>query len=292
MAPTETEPVRRRRTGVVGSPVAHSLSPVLHEAAFRVLDLTGWTYERVEADERGLPALVASLDESWVGLSVTMPGKRAALEVATTATDRALAVGAANTLVRNDSGGWRADCTDVEGVVGALRVADRYVPSDDATGLVLGAGGTACAAIAGLGELGVRSIDVVVREPLRAAAAVRCAEKLGITVEVRRWDEVDFGALAEAASVVVNTAPASAIERHVTELASAPCVLDVIYHPWPTVLAEEVTYRGGRLATGLDMLLHQAFGQFEQFTGRPAPQEAMRDALREVTGGIVPLPLD
>lgn len=288
MAPTEV----RHRTAVVGSPIAHSLSPVLHEAAFRALDLAGWSYERVEADEQRLPALLASLDETWVGLSVTMPGKRVALDLATTATDRALAVGAANTLVRRDSGGWAADCTDAEGVVGALRVADRYTPTPDASAVVLGAGGTACAAIAGLAELDVRSVVVVAREPLRAAAAVRCAEKLGVAVEVRRWADVDFGALAERAEVVVNTAPAAAIERVVSQLAVAPCVLDVIYHPWPTALSEEVTYRGGRLATGLDMLLHQAFGQFEQFTGQAAPREAMRDALREVTGNIIPLPLD
>jgi len=293
MTPTEVagDPTRHR-TGVVGSPIAHSLSPVLHEAAFRALELSGWTYERVEADERRLPALVASLDETWVGVSVTMPGKRVALDLATTATDRALAVGAANTLVRLDSGGWAADCTDVEGVVGALRVADRYTPTKDAAGVVLGAGGTACAAIAGLAELDVRSVVVVAREPLRATAAVRCAEKLGVAVEVRRWADVDFGALAEPAAVVVNTAPAAAIAAVVSQLALAPCVLDVIYHPWPTALAEEVTYRGGRLATGLDMLLHQAFGQFEQFTGRPAPRVPMRDALREVTGNIIPLPLD
>jgi shikimate dehydrogenase len=85
--------------------------------------------------------------------------------------------------------------------------------------------------------------------------------------------------------------PPAAVARHAAELAGAPCVLDVIYHPWPTPLAEAVTARGGRIATGLDMLLHQAFGQVEQFTGLVAPREAMRDALRAATENVLPLPL-
>ena len=274
-----------RRAAIVGSPVAHSLSPVLHGAAYRALGLS-WTYERLEADASALPGLVSSLDESWIGLSVTMPGKQAALALAASATPRALAVGAANTLVRLDSG-WRADCTDVDGVSGALRAAG-FAGSGYA--LVLGAGGTACAALAGLLDVGVSRAYVVAREPARAEPAVRCASKLGLPVEVVRWS-AGFESLCADAAVVVNTAPAAAIEPHLAALAVAPCVLDVIYHPWPTALATAVGARGGRLATGLDMLLHQAFGQVEQFTGRPAPREVMRDALRKSTGGQVPLPL-
>jgi shikimate dehydrogenase len=89
----------------------------------------------------------------------------------------------------------------------------------------------------------------------------------------------------------VNTVPPDAVLPHVADLAAIAHVLDVIYHPWPTPLAEAVAARGGRLATGLDMLLHQAFGQAEHFTGRPAPRAAMRDALREATGNLLPLPI-
>jgi shikimate dehydrogenase len=109
------------RAAVLGSPVAHSLSPVLHSAAYAALGLE-WTYERVECDEDALPGLLASLGPEWVGLSVTMPGKRVALSCATSATARAQAVGAANTLVRAVDG-WHADCTDIDGVTGALRTA-------------------------------------------------------------------------------------------------------------------------------------------------------------------------
>jgi shikimate dehydrogenase len=280
-----------RRAAVVGSPVEHSLSPVLHRAAYQALGLTDWTYERLEADAEALPALAERLDDTWVGLSVTMPGKQAALALAAAATSRAVATCAANTLVRTGTG-WRADCTDVDGVTGALRVAAGFTMSSPTSfGVVLGAGGTACAAVAGLADLGIRTVRVVAREPARAEAAVRCASKLGMVAEVTRWAEADFGALANEADVLVNTAPAAAIEACVTDLAAATCVLDVIYHPWPTALAEAVAARGGRLATGLDMLLHQAFGQVEQFTGQPAPRVEMRDALRAATGGILPLPL-
>lgn len=277
---------------MVGKPVAHSLSPVLHGAAYEALGLN-WTYTRLEASAAELPALVAGLDQSWVGLSVTMPGKRAALDLAATVTSRATAVGAANTLVRTPSG-WSADCTDVDGVTGALRAVG-YVPESAGvsgqTGVVLGAGGTACAALAGLASLGVSSVTVVVRDPARASEAVACAEAVGLPVEVVTWASTDFAVLASRASVLVNTTPPDAVAPIVPALSLTPCVLDVIYHPWPTPLATAVADRGGMLATGLDMLLHQAFGQVEQFTGEEPPREAMRDALRAATGGVLPLPL-
>ncbi|HEV3359809.1 MAG TPA: shikimate dehydrogenase [Pseudonocardiaceae bacterium] len=280
-----------RRAGVLGSPVAHSLSPVLHNAAYQALDLTGWTFDRIECDARTLPGLVASADPVWVGYAVTMPGKRAALAMADVVTERAAAVGAANTLLRTDEG-WQADCTDVSGVVGALRAAGGYRPKPDATGLVLGAGGTASAALAGLAALDVREVTVVVREPARAADARATAERLGVRLDVRRWTDSDIGALARECAVLVSTVPAEAVAAHAAELALAPCLLDVIYHPWPTPVAQAVAARGGALATGLDMLLHQAFGQVEQFTGQSAPREAMRDALRMATGNTLPLPLN
>lgn len=281
-----------RRAGVLGAPVAHSLSPVLHNAAYQALGLTGWTFEKIECDERALPGLVTASDPEWVGYAVTMPGKRAALAMADVVTDRAAAVGAANTLLRLDNDGWQADCTDVSGVVGALRAAGGYQPRSGATGLILGAGGTASAALAGLAELDVRDVTIVVREPARAAQARATAQRLGVGLDVRRWSDTDIGALAETSAVLVSTVPAEAAAPHAAEIALAPCLLDVIYHPWPTAVAEAVSARGGRLATGLDMLLHQAFGQVEQFTGQAAPREAMRDALRKSTGDTLLLPLN
>jgi shikimate dehydrogenase len=280
-----------RRAAVLGSPVAHSLSPVLHSAAYGELGLADWTFERIEADADHLPGLVAGLGEEWAGLAVTMPGKRAALACADTRTDRAVAVGAANTLVPLGGGAWRADCTDVAGVTGALVAAGGYRRRPGATALVLGAGGTAAAALAGLAELGVTDVALVARSPERAVETVGTASRVGVRVDVLRWADADLRALAADAAVVVSTVPAAAAGPHADALAEAPCVLDVVYHPWPTPLAEAVARRGGRLATGLDMLLHQSFDQVEQFTGKPAPRTAMRDALQAATGGTVPLPL-
>ena len=271
---------RAMRAGVVGSPIAHSLSPVLHTAAYRELGLPGWSYDRHEVTEQELPGFVASLGPEWTGLSVTMPGKHAALRLADVHTERAAAVGAANTLVRR-ADGWLADCTDVDGVVGALGA----VPGAE-RGVVLGAGGTAAAALAGFAELGMSEGVLVVREPARARSAVATAERLGLRVRVERLDTAALSELAGGCDVVVSALPAGAWDGLAAEApAVAPHVLDVLYDPWPTPLARAVSAAGGRLATGLDMLLHQAFGQVEWFTGLPAPRAAMRTALAEAAGG-------
>lgn len=300
-----------RRAAVLGKPVAHSLSPVLHGAAYEALGLSGWSYERIELAGEDLAGFVAGLGPEWVGLSVTMPGKRAALEFADVATDRARAVGAANTLVRTAAGTWRADCTDIDGVRGALCEVAGFDGPGDGTGVILGAGGTAAAAVGAFAELGLRRVRLVVREPARAEQTVASARQAGLTVDVLRWDEADFAKLAGECAALVSTVPAGAVRDHAPELARARCLLDVIYDPWPTPLAEAVASRdgqppghtsggnpsvarpdarlpgeryGGRLATGLDMLLHQAFGQVEQFTGSAAPREAMRRAVSGEAG--------
>ena len=280
-----------RRAAVLGSPVAHSLSPVLHGAAYDALGLTGWTYERVECDAAALPGLVGGLDASWVGLSVTMPGKRAALEVATSASTRARRLGVANTLVRARDG-WAADCTDVDGVAGALRAAGVAAPASEA--VLLGAGGTASAAVGALADLGTEAVTVVVREPGRAADTLAVARAYGMGERAVRFDEVADGDLARA-TALVSTTPAGAVDealadRLVGALPPGAVVLDAVYHPWPTPLAAAAARRGLAVATGLDMLLHQAFGQVEQFTGRPAPRAVMHEALVRATGFAVRSP--
>ncbi|WP_145737193.1 shikimate dehydrogenase [Saccharopolyspora dendranthemae] len=275
-----------RRAAVLGKPVEHSLSPVLHGAAYDALGLP-WTYERVEADAERLVELVAELGPEWAGLSVTMPGKRAALRVADEVAERADAVGAANTLVHRADGSWFADCTDVDGVSGALRVAGGF--TGGRSGLILGAGGTAVAALAAFADLGLAEATLAVREPARAAEALEAAERIGLRVRVERLGAISLADAATSHDVVVSTLPAGAVDPHAADLAKSACVLDVVYHPWPTPLAEAVEAVGGRLATGLDMLLHQAFGQVEHFTGSPAPRTAMRDALAQATGHSLPL---
>ncbi|MDT7783209.1 MAG: shikimate dehydrogenase [Pseudonocardiales bacterium] len=133
--------------------------------------------------------------------------------------------------------------------------------------------------LAGFASLGISSVSLVVREPSRAAEAVATAGRVGIAVEVLALSTVDLGSLAAASDVLVSTVPASATVALAAAVAQAPYVLDVIYHPWPTPVALAVEASGARLATGLDMLLHQAFGQVEQFTGQAAPRDVMRAAL-------------
>ena len=269
-----------RRAAVLGSPVGHSRSPALHRAAYAALGLGGWRYDAIECTEAELPGLVDGLGPEWVGLSVTMPGKRAALARADLRTERAVAVGAANTLVRLPDGAWRADCTDIDGVTGALTERG-WTGVRSGRALVIGAGATADAAVAGLASLGVRRLTVMVRDPARAAGTVAVAGRYGLVTDVVAWDPALPG--VDEVDVVVSTVPSGVADACAPAAARAGLVLDVVYHPWPTPMATAVAQAGGQLATGLDMLLHQAFGQVEQFTGRPAPRAAMAAALTAPT---------
>lgn len=267
-----------RRAAVLGKPIRHSRSPLLHLAAYRALGLTGWTYERIECDAEQLPGLVRQLGPEWVGLSVTMPGKFAALAVADVRTARAELVGSANTLVRTDDG-WLADNTDVDGVAGALRSA---VGESAGPAVVLGSGGTAPAAVAGLAALGVPEVTVAARNRERAARVLEVAAAAGIAARWCPLDDTATGPLAEAiaaATVLVSTVPPEVAERLAPVLAAVPVLLDAIYDPWPTPLAAAVAAAGGEVIGGLQMLLNQAFTQVELFTGQPAPREAMAAAL-------------
>lgn len=263
-----------RRAAVLGSPVAHSRSPQLHLAAYRALGLDDWTYDRIECTEDELPSLVEGFGPEWVGLSVTMPGKFAALRSADERTERAQLVGSANTLVRIE-GGWRADNTDIDGVAGALGHRCGLHRA-----IVLGSGGTAPAAVVALAGLGVTELVVAARNPQPAARLVELGTRLGMTstfCDLNRSDDLRNAAVG--ADVLVSTVPAEAAAPYAEALAAVPVLLDAIYDPWPTPLAQAVSARGGEVISGLQMLLHQAFSQVEQFTGRPAPREQMAAAL-------------
>jgi shikimate dehydrogenase len=256
---------------VLGSPIKHSRSPQLHLAAYRALGLHDWTYDRIECTEDELPSLVRSFGPEWAGVSVTMPGKIAALRFADERTSRAELVGSANTLVRV-SGGWRADNTDVDGVIGALGSASGMA-------IVVGSGGTARAAVVGLARLGVSSVTVVARDERKAEPLVQLESAVGVDARWRHFNDPGLSEEVSAARVVVSTIPAAAAARHAPAFERSRVLLDAIYDPWPTPLAAAVAAKGGTVISGLEMLLNQAFSQVEQFTGRPAPKEAMRAAL-------------
>ncbi|MGM7643552.1 shikimate dehydrogenase [Nocardia sp. JW2] len=263
-----------RKAAVLGQPIGHSRSPQLHTAAYRALGLP-WTYERIECSAEQLPGLVDGLGPEWVGLSVTMPGKEAALAYADRRTDRAELVGSANTLLRTDDG-WLADCTDVDGVFGALRDGgvDRVEEA-----VVLGAGGTARPALLALSRLGARSVTIVVRDAGRARGALDLAERLGMSAATASFDAESLATICARAAAVVSTVPAEAAAAVAGSVATAPVVLDAIYNPWPTPLATAVGEAGHTVVSGLRMLLNQAYGQVELFTGQPAPRAAMAAAL-------------
>jgi shikimate dehydrogenase len=261
---------------VLGKPIGHSLSPVLHAAAYRALGLTGWRYDAVECDEGGLAGFVDHLGPDWAGLSLTMPLKRVALDVADEVSPLAAAVGAANTLLLD--GPRRAENTDVAGVVAALGEAGVEKAGD---ALVLGAGGTAQAALAALRELGATEPTVLVRDAARTGELRAAAERLGVRPVVR-------GGLPDvplpAADLVLSTLPAGAADvLRYHRWAPGTIVLDVVYAPWPTPLAAAATAAGCRVASGASVLLHQAVAQVELMTGMQAPVAAMRSALDSAT---------
>lgn len=266
-----------RRAAVLGKPIAHSLSPVIHTAGYAAAGLFDWTYEAIECAEAELPGLVAGFGPEWAGLSLTMPLKEAALTLASTASPVAAAVGAANTLVRQADGSWHADNTDVVGMVRVLRDAG---VADGPSVAVLGAGGTARAALAAAKALGAPEVTVVARRPGAIADLRPVGDALRVPLRAVAWDDGP-GALA-VADVVVSTVPKGVADPLATAVAwrRGSVLFDAIYDPWPTALAGGAAAAGCRIASGLDLLLAQAIGQFEQFTGvTPAPETAMRNAL-------------
>jgi shikimate dehydrogenase len=268
---------RVRRAAVLGSPIKHSLSPVLHGAAYQALDLHGWHYDKIECDGLGLPRLVDGMGPEWVGLSLTMPLKRVALTIADEVSPLAQAVGAANTLVfpaAGPAGGRQAHNTDVAGMVSALREAG-LTRIEQA--VILGAGGTAQSSLAAVRELGDPSPIVLVRNLARTGELRETAERLGMR------PTISDGLLIEplpAADLVISTLPGGAADPlSANRWKPDTMVLDVVYASWPTPFAGSALAAGCPVVSGLTVLLYQAVAQVELMTGHPGPVEAMRTAL-------------
>ncbi len=281
------------RCAVWGSPIAHSLSPVLHRAAHQALGLTAWTYDPRDVDLEHFPEALAGLDASWRGLSLTMPLKEVALAAAVDASELARSTGAANTLVRVE-GGWHADNTDVHGITAALAAVGCDLGSADvAEVVVIGSGATARSAVAAVaaasaasgahGATGGPRVTLMVRDQPRPETLEQ-ARATGLELVVAApgdWPDAD---------VVISTVPASADLPLVTLPTQEPdrrrVLLDVVYGDGPTPLQRGAQHRGWTLARGIDLLLHQAIRQVELMTGRPAPTEAMADALQGVVDPV------
>jgi shikimate dehydrogenase len=263
------------RAAVLGHPVAHSLSPRLHRAAYAALGLD-WTYDAVDVTADGLRGFLDGLGPEWAGLSLTMPLKQTVLPLLDEVSELASATGAANTVVLRD-GRRSGDNTDVGGIVEALREAGVGAV---ARSVVVGAGATAASALAALARLGDRAPRVLARNPDRAGPLLAAAERLGVRPVVV---PLSAGPLDERdVDVVVSTVPAGALDALCAGLVpGAGALLDVVYAPWPTALAAAYARAGAVVVPGTAMLLHQAVAQVELMTGRRPPVDALRAALVE-----------
>ncbi|MFD4503042.1 shikimate dehydrogenase [Streptomyces sp. NPDC058457] len=263
-----------RRAAVLGKPIAHSLSPVLHRAAYDELGLTDWSYERFEVDEAGLPGFLGTLGPEWAGLSLTMPLKRAVIPLVDEISETAASVDAVNTVVFTEDGRRLGDNTDIPGMVAALR--EHGIEQVDSAA-VLGAGATASSALAALARICTGEVVAYVRSEERAAEMRHWGERLDVEVRTADWADAEQ---ALHAPLVIATTPAGTTDALATAVPERPTTLfDVLYHPWPTALAARWSMFGGAVVGGLDLLVHQAVLQVEQMTGRtPAPLDAMRRA--------------
>lgn len=275
---------------VLGRPVAHSLSPLIHRHAAAGLpaDAPELRYVRVEAgDEEELRRLVSAAPACVGGFSVTMPGKPHALTVADMVTDRAAAIGSANTLIPlrdadgAPTGRWRADNTDVVGVMTCLDAVLGATPVTRAA--VVGNGGTARPTVAAFAARGVRHVEVLARSD-RALRLRGLVEGYGMEFSWTRLDAPDLAEVCDGVQVLVSTVPEAAAGEHAAALARAGAVVDVIYDPYPTRLLAAARTAGRPCADGLLMLAGQGAEQFRMFTGTPTPAASMYAALQEHLG--------
>jgi shikimate dehydrogenase len=266
-----TDASKVRRCAVLGSPIAHSLSPALHLAAYQHLGLD-WRYGRHEVDEAGLPDFLRGLDSSWRGLSLTMPLKQAAIACVDDVSDTARLVDAVNTVLLEPDGRRHGDNTDVLGMVNGLR--ERGV-GRVAAGAVLGGGATARSALAAVAQV-ADAATVYVRTPARAEHLLSIAAKVGLTCTVRPWEDRRDGL---AAPVVMVTTPVGATDDLADSVPEPPgTLLDVGYGSGPTALTKSWAAAGGVVVGGLDVLVHQARLQVLLMTGGTVPVTVLRDA--------------
>jgi shikimate dehydrogenase len=274
--------VSGHRAAVLGHPISHSLSPVLHRAAYTALGLTDWSYDAVDVAQEELYGFLRDLDDSWAGLSLTMPLKQTVIPLLDEVEPLAAEVGAVNTVVitteRRRRVTWGFN-TDVHGLVEALREGlGQQATADDA--VVLGAGATAASTLAALRRLGCDAPRVLVRDLTRTTELEKVAARLGVTPRFALLD--DTPATLASHAVVVSTLPPHAADDLAAALTGPAdgLLLDVAYDPRPTALASAWRAAGGRTVDGERMLLHQAAEQVRLMTRRPAPLDAMDAALR------------
>ncbi|MEA5442393.1 shikimate dehydrogenase [Cyanobium gracile] len=280
--------------GVLGDPVRHSLSPAMHNAAIAELGLD-WAYLALPVAASDLAVVLRALAAiDCRGLNVTLPHKQAAAGLADALTPLAQRLGAVNTLVRREGGGWLGTNTDVEGFLAPLR------PLAAREALVLGCGGSARAVVAGLVDLGLDCIRVAGRDATRLDPFIRSCADWAPGLVPLAWDPDStgsadpLGAALASADLVVNTTPVgmASAERsplradQIAALSPATTVYDLIYTPRPTALLRLAHQQGCRSIDGLEMLVQQGAASLRLWSGlQEMPVVAMRDAALARLGG-------
>ncbi len=260
-----------KRAAVLGSPIAHSLSPTLHRAAYAALGLD-WTYEAIEVAEDELAGFLAQLDDSWAGLSLTMPLKEVAIELCERVEITAMTIRSVNTLLPGPEG-WTGTNTDITGIVRSLE--EIGVQSGLESALILGAGATARSGIAALAQMDVGSVGITARRAEQGDELVDLAASFMIAAHAVPWTP-DPASLD--VSLVLSSLPGDAGLIWADAAAgTSAALLDVAYHPWPTPLA--AAWPTQQIASGRSMLLWQAAEQVRLMTGLEPPVQAMRDSL-------------
>jgi shikimate dehydrogenase len=260
------------RLGVLGWPVAHSRSPAMHNAALRRVGLDGWRYQLLPVSPALFGEVVRALPGAgFAGANVTIPHKQAALELADEATPRARAIGAANTLVF-EAGVFRADNTDAPALIDA-----RPFSPAGRSAVVLGAGGSARAAVWALLDAGAAEVRVWNRTPARAR---ELGEQLGATA-VEEFGAADL--LVNCTSIGLDSSESTfkQLPFLADELVRYDCVVDFVYRDPGTELMQAARDCGVPVVDGFELLVGQGALSFESFTGHPAPVDAMRAAVRQ-----------
>lgn len=271
-----------KRAALIGDPVAHSLSPVMHNAAFAAMGIEA-TYELWPTSLAELPARVQSIDPRGIlGVNVTVPHKQAVMPLCDDLSETVRRIGAVNTLILND--GWiTGENTDAYGFTRTLHAVRAGSSTQNA--LILGAGGAARAVAVALVEAGAPSVTIVNRTRFRADALVETLREGGVAgIGVLDWDALprsigDFGLLVNATSIGWH-GDEMPVERPVIDRIHSECVvMDLTYRD--TALLRTVRDRGLVATDGLPMLIHQGARALELWTGRQPPVDVMTRAVLE-----------
>jgi shikimate dehydrogenase len=277
-----------RRLAVLGSPIAHSLSPRLHSAAYRVLGLP-WAYGAEEVTGEGLAAFLDSRDTSWRGLSLTMPLKRDVVPLVDSLDPVSELTGVANTVLF-DGGKRLGFNTDVAGIIRSFQEAG-FEHLDEV--VILGGGATATSALVAVAGLGATSARFWVRTPAKAAALHELGDRVGVAVETRSFTDVAGG--NGAPDAVISTLPNGSVVDLVfpEELRRHSVLFDDAYEQWPTPLAAAWADVSAPVIPGIEMLLGQAMAQVRIFVGGNPDiaipgEDKVLDAMRETIAGRRP----